>query len=126
MNTPNKVLELLKLVGSSHLKVNFSPQRGGQKAVSALIPVSVHAHVYDIFRLSDTSSPWMSANTDSKHISESADFLKTMQAHGYNGFVTAAVSSLVCCKQDYDPLAAARFAYEHLSCAVTESGIVCS
>ena len=126
MNTPDKVLELLKLVGSSHLKVNFRPNEDGEKAVSALIPVSVHAHVYDVFHLSDTSSLGMSANTDSKHISESADFLKIMQAHGYDGFVTAAVSSLVCCRQDYDPLDAAKFAYEHLSRAVAESCVVCS
>lgn len=123
MNTPDKVLELLKLVGSSHLKVNFRPIESDEKAVSALMPVSVHAHVYDVFRLSYTSSPWMSANTNSSHISESANFLKTMQAHGYDGFVTAAVSSLVCCNQDYDPLAAAKFAYEHLSRAFTESGV---
>ena len=126
MNTPDKVLELLKLVDSSHLKVNFRPIGFGEKAVSALIPFSVHAHVYDMFRLSYISSPWMSANTDSKHISESADFLKTMHAHGYDGFVTAAVSLLVYCKQNYDPCAAAKFAYEHLSPAIAESGVVCS
>ena len=126
MNTPDKVLELLKLVGSSHLKVNFRPNGGGEKAVSALIPFSVHAHVYDVFRLSYTSSPWISANTDSKHISESADFLKTMRRYGYDGFVTAAVSSSVYCKQNYDPLAAAKFSYEHLSRASAESGVVCS
>ena len=126
MNTPDKVLELLKLVGSSHLKVNFRPNGGGEKAVSALIPFSVHAHVYDVFRLSYTSSPWISANTDSKHISESADFLKTMRRYGYDEFVTAAVSSLVCCRENYDPLAAAKFSYEHLSRAIAESGVVCS
>ena len=126
MNTSDKVLELLNLVDSSHLKVNFRPIESDEKAVSALIRDSVHAHVYDVFRLSYTSSPWMSANTDSRHISESANFLKTMQAHGYDRFVTATVSSLVCCKQDYDPLAAAEFAYEHLSRAVAESSVVCS
>ena len=126
MNTPDEVLELLKLVNSSHLKVNFRPNGFGEEAVSALIPFSVHAHVYDVFRLSYTSSPWMSANTDSKHISESADFLKTMHAHGYDGFITATVNSLVCCKQDYDPLAAAGFSYEHMSRALTESGVACS
>ena len=123
MNTSDKVLELLNLVDSSHLKVNFRPIESDEKAVSALIPVSVHVHVYDVFC---TSSPWMSANTDSRHISESADFLKTIQAHRYEGFVTGTVSSLVCCKQDYDPLAAAEFAYEHLSRAVAESSVVCS
>ena len=126
MNTPDEVLELLKLVGSSHLKVNFRTNESDEKAVSALIPVSVHVHVYDVFRLSFTSSPWISANTDSKHISKSADFLKTMQVHGYDGFLTAAVSSLVCCRQDYDPLASAKFSYEHLSRALAESGVVCS
>ena len=79
MNTPDQVLELLKLVGSSHLKVNFRTNDGGEKALSKLIPVSVHAHAYDVFRI---SSPGMSASTDSKHISESADFLKAMQVHG--------------------------------------------
>ena len=123
MNTPDKVLELLKLVGSSHLKVNFRPIESGEKAVSALIRDSVHAHVYDVFRLSEISSPWMSSNTNSRHISESADFLKTMQAHGYDRFITATVSSDVCRRQDYDPFAAAKFAYEHLSLAVKESGI---
>lgn len=122
MNTPDEVLELLKLVGSSHLKVNFRPNGGGEKAVAALIPFSVHAHVCDVFHLSHT----MSANTDSKHISESADFLKTMQVHGYNGFVTATVSFFVCGRQDYDPLAAAKFSYEHLSRAIAESRVVCS
>ena len=126
MNTSDKVLELLKLVGSSHLKVNFRPNGFGEKAVSALIPVSVHAHVYDVFRSSYTSLPRMSTNTDSEHIFESADFLKIMHAHGYDGFLTATVSSLVCCQQDYDPLPAAKFAYEHLSCTVVESGVVCS
>ena len=91
--------------------------------MSALIRDSVHAHVYDVFRLSEISSPWMSSNTNSRHISESADFLKTMQAHGYDRFITATVSSDVCRRQDYDPFAAAKFAYEHLSLAVKESGI---
>lgn len=126
MNTPDEVLELLKLVGSSHLKVNFRTNDAGEKALSKLIPVSVHAHAYDVFRFSSISSPGMSASTDSKHISESADFLKAMQVYGYDGFVTAIVSSLVYCKQDYDPLAAAKFSYEHLSRALAESGVVCS
>lgn len=123
MNTHAQVIELLKLVGSSHLKVNFRPIESDEKAMSALIPVSVHAHVYDVFRLSGIPSPWMSSNINSRHISESADFLKTMQAHGYDGFITATVSSLVCCRQGYDPCAAAKFAYEHLSLAVKESGV---
>ena len=126
MNTSDKVLELLNLVDSSHLRVNFRPIESDEKAVSALIPVSVHAHVYDVFRLSEISSPWMSSNTDSGHISESADFLKTMQAHGYDGFITATVSSLTCCRKGYDPCAAARFSYEHLSRAIAESSVVCS
>ncbi len=119
MKTPAEVLELLELVDSSHLKVNFHINGSDAKAVSTLIPLSVHAHVYDVFRLSDR----MCSNTDSRHISESADFLKTMQAHGYNGFITATVSSLVCCRQDYDPVAAAKCAYEHLSLAFKESGV---
>ena len=113
MNTPEQVLELLELVDSSHLKVNFRLNNSDKKVVSALIPVSVHAHVYDVFSFSFLSP--ISANTDSRHISESAAYLKTMQAHGYDGFITATVGSLICCRQNYDPLAAAEFAYEHLS-----------
>lgn len=124
MKTPDEVLELLELVDSSHLKVNFRTNGSDVKTVSELIPVSVHAHVYDMFRLSDLSSPWMSPNTDDRYISKSADFLKTMQTHGYDGFITAAVSPLLCCRQDYDPLAAAKFSYEHLSRAFAKSGVV--
>ena len=123
MKTPDEVLELLELVDSSHLKVNFHTNGSDAQTVSKLIPVSVHAHVYDMFRLSELSSPWMSSNTDDGYISESADFLKTMQAHGYNGFITASVSSLLCCRQGYDPLAAAKFSYEHLSRAFEKSGV---
>ncbi len=126
MKTPDEVLELLELVDSSHLKVNFHINGADVKAVSELIPVSVHAHVYDMFRLSELSSPWMSSNTDDRYISESADFLKTMQAHGYDGFITATVSSLLCCREGYDPLEAAKFSYEHLSLAFVKSGVVCS
>ena len=121
MNMPDQVLELLKLVDSSYLKVNFLINGSDESAVSALIPVSVHAHVYDVFCFAFPSPP--SANTDSRYISESADFLKTMHAHGYDGFITATVSSLICCRQDYDPLAAAEFAYEHSSLAFKESGV---
>jgi len=121
MNTPDQVLELLKLVGSSYLKVNFRTNGSDERTVSALIPVSVHAHVYDVFSFSFLSPT--SANTDNREISKSADFLKTMQTHGYDGFITATVSSLVCCRQDYDPVAAAKYAYEHLSLAFKESGV---
>ena len=119
MNTPDKVLELLKLVNSSHLKVNFRTNGTDEKAMSELMPVSVHVHVYDLYR-----SPRMSSNTDSRHISESADCLKTMQAHGYDGFITATVGSLLSCRQGYDPLVAAKCAHEHLSLAFKESGVV--
>ena len=76
LNTSDKVLELLNLVDSSHLRVDFRIDEADEKTMSALIPVSVHAHVYDVCCLSNPSSPWMSANTDNRHISESADFLK--------------------------------------------------
>lgn len=118
MKTPDKVLELLELVNSSYLKVNFRTNGTDAKAMSKLMPVSVHVHVYDLYR-----SPGMSSNTDSRHISESADCLKAMQAHGYDGFITATVDSLVSGRQDYDPLVAAKCAYEHLSLAFEESGV---
>ena len=51
------------------------------------------------------------------------DYLKQMQAHGYDGFITAEVSFMVQAREDYDPLAAATLSYETLSNAFTEAGI---
>ena len=124
----DKVFELLKLVNSPYLRVNFGTgdfsDIDSDEVLSRLMPVSVHAHVTDVFRLSWVSAPWMSANENVEHISQSAAYFKAMQAHGYNGFITATVSPPAYISGDYDPLAAAKFAYQHLSPAFTEAGIV--
>lgn len=124
----DKVFELLKLVNSPYLRVNFDTsdfaEIDSDEVLSRLMPVSVHAHVTDVFRLSGGSAPWMSANENVEHISQSAAYFKAMQVHGYNGFITATVCTLVHLRGDYDPLAAAKFAYQHLSPAFTEAGIV--
>ena len=124
----DKVFELLELVNSPSLRVNFGTddffEIDTDEVLSRLMPVSVHAHIPDVFRLSELSAPWMSANENVEHISQSADYLKAMQAHGYDGFVTATVSSMVHIRGDYDPFAAAKFAYQHLSPAFTKAGIV--
>lgn len=46
-----------------------------------------------------------------------------MQAHGYDGFITAEVSFMVQAREDYDPLAAATLSYETLANAFKEAGI---
>lgn len=123
----HKVFELLELVNSPYLRVNFDTsdfaEIDSDEVLSRLMPVSVHAHVPDVFRLSEVSAPWMSANENVKHISKTAAYLKAMRVHGYDGFITATVSSLVYIRKGYNPLDAAQFAYQHLSCAFTEAEI---
>ena len=53
IDTPEKVLELLKIVNSPYLKVNFDISHfeiigmPTEETVSALVPVSAHTHVKD-------------------------------------------------------------------------------
>ncbi|MCE2396630.1 sugar phosphate isomerase/epimerase [Candidatus Poribacteria bacterium] len=125
IDTPDKVLELLDLVGSPYLKVNFDISHFDiigiptEESVAALAPHSAHTHVKDQRGL----APDFEFLIPGEGPFDYANYLKLMEQHGYDGFITAEVSFMVQAREDYDPLAAATLSYETLSRAFADAGI---
>lgn len=125
IDTPAKVLELLEIVNSPYLKVNFDISHFDivgmttEETVAALAPVSIHTHVKD----QRGTAPNHEFLIPGEGPFDYVHYLKEMQAHGYDGFITAEVSFMVQGRENYDPLAAATLSYETLSRAFTEAGI---
>ena len=125
IDTPAKVLELLEIIDSPYLKVNFDISHfdivgmSTEETVSALAPVSVHTHVKDQRGISPNFEFLIPGEGEFDYV----DYLHAMQAHGYDGFITAEVSFMVQARKDYDPLAAADLTYKTLSKAFDDAGI---
>lgn len=125
IDTPAKVLELLEIVNSPYLKVNFDISHFDivgmptEETVTALAAVSAHTHVKDQRGI----APDFEFLIPGEGTFDYVGYLKAMQAHGYDGFITAEVSFMVQARENYDPLAAATLSYETLSRAFTEAGI---
>ena len=125
IDTPDKVLELLDLVGSPYLKVNFDISHFDiigiptEESVAALAPHSAHTHVKDQRGLAPDFAFLIPGEGPFDYV----NYLKLMEQHGYDGFITAEVSFMVQAREDYDPLAAATLSYETLSRAFTNAGI---
>lgn len=125
INTPEKVLQLLELVDSPYLKVNFDISHFDivgltiQDTVAALAPHTAHTHVKDQRGRVPNYEFLIPGEGDFDYL----NYLKAMQAHGYDGFITVEVSVMVQRRPDYDPFAAATLSYETLSRAFIEAGI---
>lgn len=125
IDTPEKVLELLEIVNSPFLKVNFDISHFDiigiptEDTVAALAPVSAHTHVKDQRGI----APDFEFLIPGEGTFDYVHYLKEMQSHGYDGFITAEVSFMVQARENYDPLAAATLSYETLSNAFSEAGI---
>ncbi len=125
IDTPDKVLELLEIINSPYLKVNFDISHFDivgiptEETVSALAAVSVHTHVKDQRGI----APDFEFLIPGEGTFDYVGYLKLMQEHGYDGFITAEVSFMVQTRKDYDPLAAATLSYQTLSKAFVDAGI---
>lgn len=125
IDTPDKVLELLDIVNSPYLKVNFDISHfeivglPTEDTVSALADVSVHTHVKDQRGIAPDFEFLIPGEGPFDYVG----YLKLMQKQGYDGFITAEVSFMVQARKDYDPLSAATMTYETLSKAFIDAGI---
>ncbi len=125
IDTPDKVLELLEIVNSPYFKVNFDISHFDivgmptEDTVSALAAVSAHTHVKDQRGI----APDFEFLIPGEGTFDYVGYLKAMQAHGYDGFITAEVSFMVQARENYDPLAAVTLSYETLSKAFVDAGI---
>jgi inosose dehydratase len=122
---PGQMVELLNLVASPYLKVNFDISHFDilgmaiEETVAALAPYTVHTHVKDQRGRYPDYEFLIPGEGDFDYVT----YLKTMAAHGYEGFITAEVSKMVQRREDYDPLAGAELSYRTLSRAFREAGL---
>lgn len=125
IETPDRVLELLAMVNSPYLKVNFDISHFDiiglpiEETVAAMAPVSAHTHVKDQRGRYPDFEFLIPGEGDFDYVT----YLKAMQAHGYTGFITAEVSVMVQRRPDYDPLAAAALSYQTLDRAFKQAGL---
>ena len=125
IDTPEKILQLLELVDSPFLKVNFDISHFDiigltiEDTVAALASHTAHTHVKDQRGRVPNYEFLIPGEGDFDYVS----YLKAMQAHGYKGFITVEISVMVQRRPDYDPFAAATLSYETLSRAFIEAGV---
>ena len=125
INLPQQAEELRHEVNSPALKYNFDMShfvlRGLPTAecVALMAPQAVHTHVKD-------------AAGDAQHVTfllpgdgdfDYPEYLREMQAHGYDGFITVEISGMIWNAPGYDPIVAAQRSFDCLATAFAAVGI---
>lgn len=125
IDTPQKMVDVIGLVGSPNVKVNFDISHFNvmgfsiEESVSALAPHSVHTHVKD----ETGRAPDHQFLIPGEGVFDYVTYLHAMQRHNYTGFISAEVSVMVQRRPGYDPLQAAAQTYPTLAAAFETAGI---
>ncbi len=125
IDTPARMLEVIRRVGSDAVRVNFDISHFNvmgidiEESVSTLAPYARHTHVKD----ERGTVPDFEFLIPGEGEFDYVTYLKAMQSHGYAGFITAEISTMVQRRPGYDPLAAATQTYRTLAQAFADAGI---
>jgi sugar phosphate isomerase/epimerase len=125
LDTPERVLELLRLIPSPFLKLNFDISHFNvqgfsiEESVSALAPHTVHTHVKDERGVVPDFEFLIPGEGEFDYVA----YLHAMRAHGYDDYITAEISIMVQRRPGYDPLAAAEQTYRTLARAFEQAGM---
>ena len=125
INTPQRVLEIMHLVNSPYLKLNFDISHFNvmgysiEESVAACGPHSAHTHIKD----ESGVYPNHQFLIPGEGVFDYVKYLKEMQKVGYTGFISPEFSIMVHRRPDYDPLAAATQTYQVLARAFAQAGL---
>ena len=125
IDTPDRMLEVIKRTGSEAVRVNFDISHfnvmgiGIEESVSKMAPYARHTHVKD----ERGTVPDFEFLIPGEGEFDYVTYLQAMQRHGYTGFITAEISNMVQRKPPYYPLAVATQTYNTLAQAFTDAGI---
>jgi inosose dehydratase len=125
LDTPARTLELLRLIDSPFLKLNFDISHFNvqgipiAESVAALAPHTVHTHVKDERGLVPHFEFLIPGEGEFNYVA----YLQAMQDQGYDGYITAEISIMVQQRPDYDPLRAATQTYQTLAGAFAQAGL---
>ncbi len=126
LDTPERVLEVLQLIDSPFLKLNFDISHFNvqgipiAESVPALAPHTVHTHVKDECGVVPNFEFLIPGEGEFDYVA----YLHAMRTAGYDGFITAEISIMVQRRPGYDPLAAAEQTYRVLAKAFEQAEIV--
>ncbi|UCH02580.1 MAG: sugar phosphate isomerase/epimerase [Candidatus Bathyarchaeota archaeon] len=125
IDTPQKMLQLLKFVDSPHLKVNLDISHfdvmglSNEETIDVLESYIVHTHVKD----QCGHVPDFEFRIPGEGTFDYVQYLKALRNANYDGFITVEISVMVQRRPNYDPFAAATLSYQTLTQAFTEAGI---
>ncbi len=125
IDTPDRTTEIISRVGSDAVAVNFDISHfnvlgiGIEESVSKLAPLARHTHVKDERGVVPDFEFLVPGEGEFDYVA----YLKSMQRHGYTGYITAEISNMVQRRTPYYPLAVATQTYEVLAQAFNDAGI---
>ncbi len=125
IDTPQRMLEVIRRVDSDVVGVNFDISHfnvmgiGIEESVSAMAPHASHTHVKD----ERGTVPDFEFLIPGEGEFDYVTYLKSMQRHGYTGFITAEISNMVQRRTPYYPLEVATQTYDVLAKAFNDAGI---
>ena len=125
IDTPDRMLEIIKRVDSKAVAVNFDISHfnvmgiGIEESVSKMAPHAGHTHVKD----ERGTVPDFEFLIPGEGEFDYVTYLKSMQRHGYTGFITAEISNMVQRRTPYYPLEVATQTYNTLAQAFVDAGI---
>jgi inosose dehydratase len=126
LDTPARTLELLGLIDSPYLKLNFDISHFNvqgipvRESVAALARHTVHTHVKDESGLVPNYEFLIPGEGEFNYVT----YLQAMREQGYDGYITAEISIMVQRRPGYDPLRAAEQTYQTLGRACAQAGLV--
>lgn len=98
----------------------FLAGEGITDAVNTLVPYTGHTHITDANRHDDGSFALCLLGDGEL---DSAEYMRAMDAAGWDDFITLEVSTMVWREEDYDPEAAARESYAAITGAFAAAGV---
>jgi sugar phosphate isomerase/epimerase len=125
LETPQRTLELLRIVNRPNLKVTFDISHFNiqgipiEESVSALAPVACFTHIKD----EDGRAPNHRFLIPGEGVFDYVRYLKAMDRAGWTGDVGVEISLMVQRRPNYDWIAAARQSYDVVSRAFVEASV---
>jgi sugar phosphate isomerase/epimerase len=125
LDTPARVLELLRQIDSPYLKLNFDISHFNvqgvhySESVPLLAPHTVHTHVKDERGVVPNYEFLIPGEGEFDYVG----YLRAMREAGYDDYITPEISIMVQKRPNYDPFAAAEQSYRVLRNAFDQAGM---
>jgi sugar phosphate isomerase/epimerase len=125
LDTPEHALEVLHMVDSPNLRLNFDISHFNvmgvpiQHSVDLMVPYTVHTHIKD----ERGAYPDHEFLIPGEGVFDYVTYLQAMDKAGFDGFIVPEISIMRQRQPGYDPMAAAVTSYEVLTKAFADAGL---